>query len=436
MTTEVTASLAQRVHQRATLLAAACDLFALGISLVVAAAPAFARRSFHAHDFVWLFAACAILWMFEAALLKQYDLDRAHRAALEEAGAVALEVAGVLMLIFALRRALPGVAALPHTTILALVLWPLALGARLHLALPLLRHDDPIVLVGEGPLAAATFADGWRRARSARDLEAQLRSTPVSEVYIAGDAQAAVRVCEERGIPFALPAWNVRLDRGRPAARHGLADGYVHFVCVDPRAGVRVSLKHLFDLAAAALALAVLGPFLLLMAAIIRIDSRGSAIFRQPRVGQNGRVFAMLKFRSMVNGAEKLRATLDARNECSGPVFKMVRDPRVTAVGRFIRKYSIDELPQIVNVLRGEMSLVGPRPPLASEVAQYEPWQLRRLSVRPGLTCIWQVSGRNQVEFRDWMLLDLRYIDTWTVHGDLALIAKTIPAVVSGRGAS
>jgi lipopolysaccharide/colanic/teichoic acid biosynthesis glycosyltransferase len=144
----------------------------------------------------------------------------------------------------------------------------------------------------------------------------------------------------------------------------------------------------------------------------------------------------MLKFRSMVSNAEALKATLVQQNEQSGPVFKMQRDPRVTTVGRFIRKHSIDELPQLVNVLRGDMSLVGPRPPLPSEVASYEAWQRRRLSVRPGLTCVWQVSGRNQISFEQWMMLDMRYIDHWSLLQDVRLIMRTVPIVLTGRGAS
>jgi lipopolysaccharide/colanic/teichoic acid biosynthesis glycosyltransferase len=144
----------------------------------------------------------------------------------------------------------------------------------------------------------------------------------------------------------------------------------------------------------------------------------------------------MLKFRSMVVNAEELKAKLAAQNEQGGPVFKMKRDPRVTKVGRFIRKFSVDELPQLVNVLRGEMSIVGPRPPVPSEVAKYEAWQRRRLSVRPGLTCVWQVSGRNQISFEEWMLLDMRYIDNWSLSQDIQLILKTFPVVFTGRGAS
>jgi lipopolysaccharide/colanic/teichoic acid biosynthesis glycosyltransferase len=144
----------------------------------------------------------------------------------------------------------------------------------------------------------------------------------------------------------------------------------------------------------------------------------------------------MLKFRSMRADAEKLRVALEAKNELSGPVFKITNDPRVTPIGRFIRKYSIDELPQLFNVLKGDMSIVGPRPPLPAEVARYESWQRRRLSVRPGLTCIWQVSGRNQISFDEWMYLDMQYIDRWSFANDLSLIFKTFPVVLAGRGAS
>jgi lipopolysaccharide/colanic/teichoic acid biosynthesis glycosyltransferase len=144
----------------------------------------------------------------------------------------------------------------------------------------------------------------------------------------------------------------------------------------------------------------------------------------------------MLKFRSMVSNAEELKMQLLSLNEQSGPVFKLRKDPRITSVGRIIRKFSIDELPQLINVLRGDMSIVGPRPSLPSEVALYEPWQRRRLSVRPGLTCLWQVSGRNNVGFLDWMYLDMQYIDNWSLGHDLGLILRTVPVVLAGRGAS
>jgi len=180
-----------------------------------------------------------------------------------------------------------------------------------------------------------------------------------------------------------------------------------------------------------------LAPFLGLVALTITLTSPGPVFFRQQRVGRHGRPFGMLKFRSMIVDTEARRAALEAHNEHrEGPVFKMTHDPRITRVGRFIRKYSIDELPQLWNVLRGEMSLVGPRPPIPAEVAKYDAWQRRRLSVVPGLTGLWQVSGRNQISFDQWMRLDLQYIDNWSLRLDLALLGRTIPVVLTGRGAS
>ena len=174
---------------------------------------------------------------------------------------------------------------------------------------------------------------------------------------------------------------------------------------------------------------------LTLAAAIaVRIESEGPLLFRQIRAGRNGRKFTMLKFRSMVVDAEKLRAKLDHLNEMDGPVFKIRHDPRITKVGRFIRKTSIDELPQLFNVLFGDMSLVGPRPPLPSEVAQYQPWQRRRLSVKPGITGPWQVSGRNEISFEEWMRMDLEYIDNWSLWLDIKIILKTVPKVFKGSG--
>jgi exopolysaccharide biosynthesis polyprenyl glycosylphosphotransferase len=194
--------------------------------------------------------------------------------------------------------------------------------------------------------------------------------------------------------------------------------------------------KRAFDLLSSFVALALLAPLFVVVAALIKITSRGPIFFKQERVGLHGRTFHMLKFRSMVADAEALKARLAAQNEQGGPVFKIRRDPRITAVGRFIRKYSIDELPQLINVLRGEMSVVGPRPPIPSEVAKYEAWQRRRLSVRPGLTCVWQVSGRNEISFEEWMYLDMQYIDHWSLAQDFQLILKTVPVVLTGRGAS
>ena len=156
--------------------------------------------------------------------------------------------------------------------------------------------------------------------------------------------------------------------------------------------------------------------------------------FRQLRMGKDGRRFLCYKFRSMCVDAEAGKKALEALNEQGGPVFKVKKDPRITPVGRFLRKYSLDELPQLFNVLRGDMSIVGPRPPVPDEVAEYSWWQRRRISVRPGLTCLWQVKGRNKVSFEKWMEMDLFYIDNWSLWMDIKLLAQTMPAVVRGTG--
>jgi exopolysaccharide biosynthesis polyprenyl glycosylphosphotransferase len=274
-------------------------------------------------------------------------------------------------------------------------------------------------------------------------LEAALRQYPIAEVYLAGNPiedgdamQACIETCEIFGVPFALPAIGFRLTRGRPTSKGARPrDGYVHFLNVEYKP-VQMALKRLFDIVVSAFALWALSPLFLLNAMVIKLTSAGPVFFKQERMGHHARTFSMLKFRSMVLNAEERKQDFLGANEQAGPVFKMTRDPRVTPVGRFMRKYSIDELPQLVNVLRGDMSIVGPRPPLPSEVAQYESWQCRRLSVRPGLTCLWQVSGRNRVGFIDWMRLDMYYIDHWSLRQDLNLIVKTVPVVLTGRGAS
>src|SRR5262249_1206676 len=176
-------------------------------------------------------------------------------------------------------------------------------------------------------------------------------------------------------------------------------------------------------------------PIQLLAALAIKLSSSGPIFFRQTRCGLNGRHFTLLKFRTMQNGAEERLPEISHLNELAGPGFKSSHDPRLTFVGRVLRRLSIDELPQLANVIVGDMSLVGPRPPLPEEVARYEPWQRRRLSMSPGLTCLWQVSGRNDVDFDRWMELDLKYIDTWSPMLDLKILLKTVPAVLSGKGA-
>ncbi|MGY1774408.1 sugar transferase [Geodermatophilus sp. SYSU D00804] len=199
--------------------------------------------------------------------------------------------------------------------------------------------------------------------------------------------------------------------------------------------GVRRFTKELVDRSAAAIGLLVLAPALLAIAVAVRLDSRGPVLFRQERIGRCGETFTMLKFRSMVQDAPRLVEQLAAANEGNGVLFKMKADPRVTSVGRVLRRYSFDELPQLINVLRGDMSLVGPRPPLAKEVEQYGADMHRRFLVKPGLTGLWQVSGRSDLSWDDSVRIDVRYVENWSLALDLMILWKTVGAVLRGSGA-
>jgi lipopolysaccharide/colanic/teichoic acid biosynthesis glycosyltransferase len=193
--------------------------------------------------------------------------------------------------------------------------------------------------------------------------------------------------------------------------------------------------KRAFDIAGALVGLAVAAPAFLVLSALIKLESQGSVLYRSRRIGWRGRAFTFFKLRSMHDGAHHKRQDLLHLNEMDGPVFKLSRDPRVTRIGRWMRTTSLDEIPQFINVLKGEMSLVGPRPPLPEEVGHYEPWQLGRLAVRPGLTCLWQISGRSTIGFQEWMRLDLEYIRHQSFWLDLKILLRTIPAVLSREGA-
>ncbi|HVO78720.1 MAG TPA: sugar transferase [Candidatus Bathyarchaeia archaeon] len=202
-----------------------------------------------------------------------------------------------------------------------------------------------------------------------------------------------------------------------------------------PESELLLLLKRLSDVGMATISLLLLAPVLAAIAAAIRITSPGNVLFRQTRCGLGGRRFTLYKFRSMVNNAEQLRAELHQLNELDGPAFKISDDPRITPVGRILRRFSLDELPQLWNILRGDMSFVGPRPAIPDEVEKYEPWQRRRLRMRPGLTCIWVLEGRSDVDFHRWIQLDLAYIDNWSLWLDCKIFFRTIPIVITGKGA-
>lgn len=195
-------------------------------------------------------------------------------------------------------------------------------------------------------------------------------------------------------------------------------------------------LKRTLDIIVSLISLIILSPILLIVALLVKADSKGPVIFSQPRVGKNGKIFKMYKFRSMVENAEDILRELKSKNEMSGPMFKIKHDPRVTRIGRFIRKTSLDELPQLINVLKGDMSLVGPRPNLPREVKQFDKWMLDKLVVRPGLTCFWQVMGRNSIGFIEWMKLDIKYVEERNLILDIVLIIKTFRVMFGDKTAS
>ncbi|MFH0753882.1 MAG: sugar transferase, partial [Candidatus Omnitrophota bacterium] len=197
-----------------------------------------------------------------------------------------------------------------------------------------------------------------------------------------------------------------------------------------------LAVKRLMDIVLSGIALVIFSPFLGITALLVKLSSHGPVFFTQDRVSVNGRIFKLYKFRTMVVDAEAKLEELKHLNEMQGPAFKLTNDPRVTPLGKFLRKMSIDELPQLWNVFVGHMSLVGPRPPLPAEVEKYGDWQRRRLSMRPGITCLWQIGGRNRItDVDEWIRLDLRYIDNWSLWLDIKILFKTVPAVLFGIGA-
>jgi exopolysaccharide biosynthesis polyprenyl glycosylphosphotransferase len=320
-------------------------------------------------------------------------------------------------------------------------------------------------VVGSGDLAhdvVATVADHpeWGLQFAGHILDAQGAGNPRPELVL-GTVSQLGQILDDNVIDeviFAVP--RERLSSVEGAFRLCQEQGAGTRVCLDlfevngahaalgemdglpmlsfnsaPTDEVALLFKRAFDVLSSSVAILLLSPAFIATAIAVKLDSPGPVFFRQTRVGKNGRPFKMLKFRSMHVDAEDRLDSLQVLNEASGPVFKMRNDPRVTRVGRVIRRTSLDELPQFLNVFSGEMSIVGPRPPVPAEVKKYQRWQRRRLSVKPGITCTWQVSGRSDISFDQWMKLDLEYIDTWSLWQDLRICVRTVPAVLLSRGA-
>jgi exopolysaccharide biosynthesis polyprenyl glycosylphosphotransferase len=280
-----------------------------------------------------------------------------------------------------------------------------------------------------------TLAD-FRGILYSRSVDEVIFALPLKKIANAGQL---LKIAEEIGVNVRImPDWQIQQIMYQSATASIAFEQFLGLPTLSfsstPRQTAHLFVKDLVDYVGAALGLLLLSPVMLLIAGLVRLSSPGPVIFGQERTGLNGRVFRFYKFRSMVANAEELRADLAEANEQEGPVFKIRNDPRVTPIGRILRKTSLDELPQLFNVLKGDMSLVGPRPPLPAEVAQYEAWQRRRLSMKPGLTCIWQVSGRNNISFEQWMKLDLEYIDRWSLLLDMKLLFMTFRAVLFTSG--
>ncbi len=288
----------------------------------------------------------------------------------------------------------------------------------------------PEAALGHPVLADLTRAPGILWGRAIDEVVLIPDSAPVSAV------RPLMEVCEEMGVRTHLPLNFFRAHIARPLV-DWFEDVPVLSYWPTRPIGPALLFKYTFDRVAALGLLALFSPLMLAAALGVRASSRRGEpiLFRQQRCGLNGRLFTLYKFRTMRPGAETERAALEAQNEQEGPVFKIKNDPRVTRLGRLLRKFSIDELPQLWNVVRGEMSLVGPRPPLPAEVVQYDRWQRRRLSMKPGITCLWQVSGRNTIAFEDWMKMDLEYIDNWSLRLDFKILARTFWVVITGYGA-
>jgi exopolysaccharide biosynthesis polyprenyl glycosylphosphotransferase len=384
---------------------------------------------------------------------------------------VASAIAGLIALVFPLTSR-SGAARPIHALLFAVIVAPTAValraGARAGRATRRRAQARRTLIVGSGPIAAWVYrgfgtdpecrrevvgfvdsdphpslvATGLAHLGGVSQLEELLMHEVVDEVVIAlpvksryEEIQQTIAACELVGVPATYPAPLFRTRVSQPPRIENRADTPVMAMAVAPD-DYRLVVKRGVDLAGATFLLVVLSPLLLIISAAIKLTSPGPVLFAQERYGYMKRRFRMQKFRTMRVDAERLQAALEQWNEAAGPIFKIRNDPRITPVGRFLRRSSLDELPQLWHVLTGEMSLVGPRPMSLRDVSRFEdPWLMRRFSVRPGLTCLWQISGRSNVGFERWIELDLNYIDRWSLGLDFIILARTVPAVLRGVGA-
>jgi exopolysaccharide biosynthesis polyprenyl glycosylphosphotransferase len=274
---------------------------------------------------------------------------------------------------------------------------------------------------------------------SIRDLEAIINSKKINEIYITIPSEKEIInkvLASIRKYDVDIKVIPEMYDFVSSSVKFQKNDAFPYMQIVKtPLRGLNLFLKRTVDFSLSLLGIMVLSPLFIIIGYLISKDSKGPIFFKQKRIGKNGVPFDMYKFRSMVVNAEELKAKLEQQNEANGPVFKIKEDPRITKIGKFIRKYSIDELPQLFNVLKGEMSLIGPRPPLPNEVEKYDDYHWRRLDVTPGISGLWQVSGRSDLNFEEWVNLDIYYIENWSIGMDIKILLRTIPVVLYGKGA-
>lgn len=425
------------------------------------------------HALLLAFTTCTWWGIFSVFGLYNYEKVRRHRyesVAVLVACSICSGISLVLWpVVMSHGHSARSVAAIWLTTVTA------ALAVRYSLRLyesqisHRLREERSVVIVGSGAIAADIyreacrdplinvlgFVDSYTKATdghfprvcsrlmgSLSDLEKILMLQVVDEVLIAlpirscyNEIQEAIAVCEKVGVEARYSAEVFKSSLAKPLYAKGDRASAVVFKVVHQDAFCRF-LKRAIDITGAVVGLAMLSPLFLVVAIAIKSTSDGPVFFAQQRFGLNKRRFRMLKFRTMRADAEQVLANIEHLNEATGPIFKIKDDPRITAVGKFLRKTSIDELPQLCNVLRGEMSLVGPRPMSTRDVSLFsEAWLMRRFSVKPGITGLWQVSGRSNTSFDRWIELDLQYIDDWSLALDLSILLKTVPAVMRGTGA-
>ena len=388
---------------------------------------------------IWVFAA-ERLGIHRVSVVTGPRTELARRLILTQAWGLAAVALILVAAQTSLNRSLIGIFFLLSTMLL------LAASSFQRRFVARRRGESLVLVIGEVSDEALGEIERARGRRVARhpfsgpaELGEQLREAPVDEVVLteslsAADTRCLVELMSEHGIAALVPL--ARGVDGFPPPHVEPVGRAQYLVYRRRRPSVpALVIKAIGDRLVAALLLVSLSPLLLLLALVVRIFVGSPLLYVQRRGGLYGRPFSMLKFRTMRLGAEAERAALLAQNEMDGPVFKLTNDPRVTRFGRFLRRFSLDELPQLLNVLAGQMSLVGPRPLPVEETAALTGGYRRRLSMRPGLTCSWQVGGRNELPFTEWMALDLAYVDRWSLGLDVAILLRTLPAIIRGRGA-